>query len=122
MGKKLVKSESDIRRRMLMPNRNDILGVVDKNLGFTRMRVVCQEPVYPDSQLSVRLVGPGGESPPVKGRAIWLRREEQFSTIGISLRREMGERSAVLRWLREGLAAGMEQEWIIQAGLGRMAS
>lgn len=43
MGKKLVKSESDIRRRMLMPNRNDILGVVDKNLGFTRMRVVCQD-------------------------------------------------------------------------------
>ena len=43
MGKKLVKSESDIRRRMLMPNRNDILGLVDKNLGFTRMRVICQD-------------------------------------------------------------------------------
>ncbi len=43
MGKKLVKSESDIRKSMLMPNRNDILGVVDKNLGYTRMRVVCQD-------------------------------------------------------------------------------
>jgi translation initiation factor 1A len=43
MGKKLVKSESDIRRRMLMPNKNDILGMVDKNLGFTRMQVVCQD-------------------------------------------------------------------------------
>ena len=29
MGKKLVKSESDVRRRMLMPNQNDILGVVE---------------------------------------------------------------------------------------------
>ena len=43
MGKKLVKSESDVRARMLMPNKNDILGMVDKNLGFTRMRVVCQD-------------------------------------------------------------------------------
>jgi len=43
MGKKLVKSESDIRRRMLMPNKNDILGLVDKNLGYTRMRVICQD-------------------------------------------------------------------------------
>jgi translation initiation factor 1A len=43
MGKKLIKSESDVRRRMLMPNQFDILGVVDKNLGYTRMRVVCQD-------------------------------------------------------------------------------
>ena len=43
MGKKLVKSESDIRRSMLMPNKNDILGIVDKNLGYTRMRVICQD-------------------------------------------------------------------------------
>jgi len=43
MGKKLVKSESDISHRMMMPNRNDILGIVDKNLGYTRMRVVCQD-------------------------------------------------------------------------------
>ena len=43
MGKKLVKSESDIRKSMLMPNRNDILGVVKKNLGSTRMSVSCQD-------------------------------------------------------------------------------
>jgi translation initiation factor 1A len=43
MGKKLVKNESDIRKKMFMPNRYDILGVVDKNYGFTRMRVICQD-------------------------------------------------------------------------------
>ena len=43
MGKKLVKNESDIRKKMFMPNRYDILGVVDKNFGFTRMRVICQD-------------------------------------------------------------------------------
>ena len=43
MGKKLVKNEGDIRRRMLMPNRNDILGIVDKNFGYTRMSVHCQD-------------------------------------------------------------------------------
>ncbi len=43
LGKKLVKSESDIRKSMLMPNRNDVLGVVDKNLGYTRMKVMCQD-------------------------------------------------------------------------------
>ena len=43
MGKKLVKSESDIRKSMLMPNKNDILGVVEKNFGFTRMKVKCQD-------------------------------------------------------------------------------
>jgi len=43
MGKKLVKSEGDIRKRMLMPNKNDILGIVDKNLGATRMSVICQD-------------------------------------------------------------------------------
>lgn len=43
LGKKLVKSESDIRKSMLMPNRNDILGIVDKNLGYTRMKVMCQD-------------------------------------------------------------------------------
>jgi translation initiation factor 1A len=45
MGKKLVKNESDIRKRMLMPNRNDILGIVTKNLGSTRMNVSCQDGV-----------------------------------------------------------------------------
>jgi translation initiation factor 1A len=43
MGKKLVKSEIDIRRSMLMPNKNDILGVVEKNFGYTRMKVKCQD-------------------------------------------------------------------------------
>ena len=43
MGKKLVKNESDIRKKMFMPNRYDILGLVDKNYGFTRMRVLCQD-------------------------------------------------------------------------------
>lgn len=43
MGKKLVKSESDIQRRMPLPGRNDVLGIVDKNLGATRMRIVCQD-------------------------------------------------------------------------------
>jgi translation initiation factor 1A len=43
MGKKLVKNEGDIRKKILLPNRNDLLGIVDKNLGFTRMRVVCQD-------------------------------------------------------------------------------
>jgi translation initiation factor 1A len=43
MGKKLVKSESDIRKSMLMPNKNDILGIVEKNFGFTRMKVRCQD-------------------------------------------------------------------------------
>jgi translation initiation factor 1A len=43
MGKKLVKSESDIRKRMLLPNQNDILGIVTKNLGYTRMVVKCQD-------------------------------------------------------------------------------
>jgi len=43
MGKKLVKSEVDIRRRMTLPQANDILGIVTKNLGSTRMRVNCQD-------------------------------------------------------------------------------
>ena len=43
MGKRLVKSESDIRKRMLMPNKNDILCIVTKNLGSTRMMVSCQD-------------------------------------------------------------------------------
>jgi len=43
MGKKLVKNESDARKRIMMPNRNDILGIVTKNLGYTRMIVKCQD-------------------------------------------------------------------------------
>ncbi|RLI07471.1 translation initiation factor eIF-1A [Candidatus Bathyarchaeota archaeon] len=43
MGKKLVRSEEDIRRRMILPQANDVLGIVTKNLGYTRMRVTCQD-------------------------------------------------------------------------------
>jgi translation initiation factor 1A len=43
MGKKLIKNESDIRSNILMPNKNDILGVVLKNLGSARMRCKCQD-------------------------------------------------------------------------------
>ena len=43
MGKKLVKNESDIRHRMMLPNKFDILGIVTKNLGYTRMVVKCQD-------------------------------------------------------------------------------
>ena len=41
MGKKLVKSEEDIRRGIILPVSNDVLGIVTKNLGFTRMSVTC---------------------------------------------------------------------------------
>jgi len=43
MGKKLVKSESDIRKGMVLPNQHDILGIVTKNLGYTRFMVKCQD-------------------------------------------------------------------------------
>lgn len=43
MGKKLVKSESDIRKGMMLPNKNDIVGIVTKNLGYTRFMVKCQD-------------------------------------------------------------------------------
>ena len=43
MGKRLVKSENDIRKSMMMPNKFDVLGIVTKNFGFTRMRIRCQD-------------------------------------------------------------------------------
>lgn len=43
MGKRLVKSEEDIRRSMILPQANDVLGIVTKNLGYTRMMVTCQD-------------------------------------------------------------------------------
>ncbi|HUV33522.1 MAG TPA: translation initiation factor eIF-1A [Candidatus Desulfaltia sp.] len=43
MGKKLVKTEVDIRKRMMYPNKNDILGIVIKNYGQTRMNIKCQD-------------------------------------------------------------------------------
>ena len=43
MGKRLVKNESDIRRSMKLPNEYDVIGVVTKNYGSTRMNVKCQD-------------------------------------------------------------------------------
>lgn len=43
VGKRLVKNESDIRKRMMLPNKYDVLGVVTKNYGYTRMNVKCQD-------------------------------------------------------------------------------
>jgi translation initiation factor 1A len=43
LGKKLVKSESEFKKNMLMPNKNDVIGIVQKNLGYTRMKVMCQD-------------------------------------------------------------------------------
>lgn len=80
------------------------------------LRLACQEPVYPESQVAVRLIAPAGESPRIMGRAVWLRREDPLSTIGIALRRDIGEASALLRWLRDGLAAGAEDGWSSQPG------
>jgi len=41
MGKKLVKNESDIQKKMPMPNKYDVLGIVDTNYGATRFLVIC---------------------------------------------------------------------------------
>ena len=43
LGKRLVKNEGDYRRRMMLPNKYDILGIVMKNLGQARMTVKCQD-------------------------------------------------------------------------------
>lgn len=43
MGKKLVKSEKDIRNSMTMPRGNDVLGIVTKVLGQKRLMVTCQD-------------------------------------------------------------------------------
>ena len=43
VGKRLVKNESNIRNRIKMPNKFDILGIVMKNLGQARMTVKCQD-------------------------------------------------------------------------------
>ena len=43
MGKRLVKNESEIRKNIKMPNKYDILGVVKKNYGQSRMQVKCQD-------------------------------------------------------------------------------
>ena len=43
VGKRLVKNESDFRKKIMMPNKFDILGVVKKNLGQARMTVKCKD-------------------------------------------------------------------------------
>ena len=43
LGKQLVKSEGDIRKRMQLPNKFDLLGIVIKNFGQARMNVKCQD-------------------------------------------------------------------------------
>jgi len=43
MGKKLVRSEEDIKKSMILPSGNDVLGVVNKILGQKRMIVMCQD-------------------------------------------------------------------------------
>jgi translation initiation factor 1A len=43
LGKKLVKTEVDIRNGMIYPNKNDVLGIVIKNYGQTRMNIKCQD-------------------------------------------------------------------------------
>jgi translation initiation factor 1A len=42
MGKKKVLSERNLRR-MVYPSENDVLGVVQKMLGFDRVLVKCQD-------------------------------------------------------------------------------
>ena len=43
MGKKLLKSEKDIRKSMILPKGNDIIGIVTKNLGYPRRRVTYKD-------------------------------------------------------------------------------
>jgi len=43
VGKKLVRSEEDIRKSMILPSENDILGIVTKRLGQNRVMVPCQD-------------------------------------------------------------------------------
>lgn len=43
MGKKLVRSEEEIKKSMTLPSGNDVLGIVDKFLGQRRALVTCQD-------------------------------------------------------------------------------
>jgi len=43
MGKKLVRSEEDIRKSMTLPSGNDVLGFVTRILGQRRLFVKCQD-------------------------------------------------------------------------------
>jgi len=43
MGKKKVISERDIKEEMVYPSENDVLGIVEKLLGYDRVLVRCQD-------------------------------------------------------------------------------
>ena len=43
MGKKLVKNEEELKKSMILPSENDILGIVTKRLGQNRVMVSCQD-------------------------------------------------------------------------------
>ena len=43
MGKRQVRSEEDLRKSMILPRGNDVLGIVNKILGQRRLFVMCQD-------------------------------------------------------------------------------
>ncbi|KYH38784.1 MAG: translation initiation factor eIF-1A [Candidatus Bathyarchaeota archaeon B23] len=43
MGKKKVISERDIKEELVYPSENDVLGIVEKLLGYDRVLVRCQD-------------------------------------------------------------------------------
>lgn len=43
MGKKLVRSEEDIKKSLILPSENDVLGIVTKRLGQNKVMVSCQD-------------------------------------------------------------------------------
>ena len=43
MGKKLVRSEEDLKKSMMLPSKYDVLGIVKKILGQRRLIVTCQD-------------------------------------------------------------------------------
>lgn len=43
MVKRLVRSEEDIKKSMILPSGNDVLGIVNKILGQRRLIVMCQD-------------------------------------------------------------------------------
>lgn len=43
MGKKKVLSESEIHDSLILPSKNDVLGVATKLLGYDRIMVKCQD-------------------------------------------------------------------------------
>jgi translation initiation factor 1A len=43
LGKKKVLSESEIHDSLILPSKNDVLGVATKLLGYDRIMVKCQD-------------------------------------------------------------------------------